>query len=385
MSYTPTALELAAAEPVPNADELAGAFTLQPHPNLATPAEREAKMAKMLFGKDFSDHMAHATWTADQGWHNRAIEPHGSLTLEPAAAVLHYGQEVFEGLKAYRHEDGSVWTFRPTYNAARLNHSSRRLAIPELPHEDFMASLAGLVKADREWVPSEPGSSLYLRPYIFASDAFLGVDAAKKYEYLVIASPSGAYFAHGFQPINVWVEPHFHRAGPGGMGDAKTGGNYASSLLPKVKAHDAGYDEVLFLDAATDTNLDELGGMNVFVIMDDGTIRTPKLTGNILAGCTRSSIMQLLRSQGREVVEDTIPLAQLLADIESGKVREMFACGTAAVVTAIGSLTGEIAATGEAFHVDIPGGETTRAIYDELTAIQLGKAKDKFGWLYRLA
>ena len=385
MSYTPTALELAAAQPVPDADELAGAFALQAHPNPATPEEREAKMAKMLFGKDFSDYMAHATWSPGEGWHNKVIEPYGPFTMDPASAVLHYGQEVFEGLKAYRHDDGSVWTFRPTYNAARLNHSSRRLAIPELPHEDFMASIAGLVKVDQAWVPNQPGSSLYLRPFIFASDAFLGVDAAKKYEYLVIASPSGAYFAHGFQPINVWVEPHYHRAGPGGMGDAKTGGNYASSLLPKVKAHDEGYDEVLFLDAATDTNLDELGGMNVFIIMADGTIRTPKLTGNILAGCTRSSIMLLLRSQGREVVEDTIPLAGLLQDIASGNVAEMFACGTAAVVTSIGSLTGEIASTGEKFHVEISGSDTTRAIYDELTAIQLGKADDKFGWLYRLA
>lgn len=385
MSYTPTALENAAAEPVPNADELAGAFPTLEHPHRASTEEREAKMAKMLFGKDFSDYMAHATWSPEEGWHDQTIAPYQPFSIDPAGAVLHYAQEVFEGLKAYRHDDGSVWTFRPTYNAARLNHSSRRLAIPELSHKDFMASVVGLVRADEAWVPSVPGSSLYLRPFIFASDAFLGVAAAKKYEYMLIGSPSGPYFAHGFQPINVWVEPHYHRAGPGGMGDVKTGGNYASSLLPKVKAHDAGYDEVLFLDAATDTALDELGGMNVFVIMEDGTIRTPKLTGNILPGCTRSSIMQLLRSHGRTVVEDTIELSELLEDIRSGKVTEMFACGTAAVVTSIGSLTGQIAATGEDFHVEITGSEATRAIYEELTAIQLGHAADPFGWLYRLA
>lgn len=377
-SFTPTALEVAAAEAVPSADELAGTYELQPNNNKATQEVREAKMAKLLFGKDFSDSMAHATWTTEDGWHNRAIEPYGALSLDPAAAVLHYGQEVFEGLKAYRHDDGSIWTFRPTYNAARLNHSSRRLAIPELTHEDFMASIVDLVRADNEWVPDVPGSSFYLRPFIFASEAFLGVAAASRYEYYVIASPSGPYFTHGFQPINVWVEPTYHRAGLGGMGDAKTGGNYAASLLPKVKAHDAGYDEVLFLDAKTDKNLDELGGMNVFIVMADGSIKTPQLTGNILAGNTRSCIIQLLRSQGRSVTEETIPLAELLEEFGSGQAVEMFACGTAAVVTAIGSLTSED------FHVKIPTGPTTKNIYDELTAIQLGHVEDTFGWTYRL-
>lgn len=379
MTYTPTALENAAATPAPGADELLGGFTRQPHPSPAAPEEREAKMAKMLFGKDYSDYQAHASWNLEEGWHNKVIEPYGAFSMDPAAAVLHYGQEIFEGLKAYRHEDGSIWTFRPTYNAARLNHSARRLAIPELSHEDFMASVVGLVRADSQWVPDVPGSSFYLRPFTFASEPFLGVRAAHSYEYVVIGSPSGPYFEHGFQPINIWVEPTYHRAGPGGMGDAKTGGNYASSLLPKVKAHDEGYDEVLFLDAATDTNLDELGGMNVFVVMADGSLKTPKLTGNILPGCTRSSILQLLRSEGREVSEETISLAWLLDGIASGDVAEMFACGTAAVVTSIGSLTGAD------FHVDIPGSATTKALYDRLTAIQLGQAPDPFNWLYRLA
>ncbi|MCF2705887.1 branched-chain amino acid aminotransferase [Arcanobacterium haemolyticum] len=378
MTHSETALEKAAAQPVANADELAHVFTRQPHPHAASPQEREAKMAKMLFGKDFSDYMAHMTWTKEEGWHHKVIEPYGPLTLDPAGAVLHYGQEVFEGLKAYRHEDGSIWTFRPTYNAARLNYSSRRLAIPEMTHEDFMASVVGLVRADHEWVPDAPGSSFYLRPFIFASDAFLGVAAAARYEYYVIGSPSGPYFQHGFQPINVWVEPTYHRAGPGGMGDAKTGGNYASSLLPKVKAHDEGYDEVLFLDAKTATNLDELGGMNVFVVMADGSVRTPALTGNILPGNTRSCIIQLLESHGREVREEAIGLRELVKDVDSGRVAEMFACGTAAVVTGIGSLTGSD------FRVEIPCHDTTKEIYDELTSIQLGKAEDRFGWLYRL-
>ena len=376
---TPTELEAAAAAPIASADELAGTYELVPSETLKTDAEHDEIFQHLGFGVDFSDYMAHATWTAEEGWHNKRIEPYGPLLLDPAGAVLHYGQEVFEGMKAYRHDDGSIWTFRPTYNAARLNKSNRRLAIPEISHEDFMASIVDLVRADSRWVPTAPGSSLYLRPFVFASEAFLGVRAASKYEYLVIASPSGAYFQHGFQPINVWVDREYHRAGPGGMGDVKTGGNYAASLLPKVVAHDDGYDEVLFLDAATNTNLDELGGMNVFVVMADGSVKTPVLTGNILPGCTRSSIIQLLESQGVDVSEETIPLTWLIDGLASGEVAEMFACGTAAVITAIGRLTGKD------FDVEVPVGTVTKAIYDELTAIQLGHSEDKFGWLYKLS
>ena len=330
-----------------------------------------------LMGRSFKYHRPRGVLTAGSEEPNALIEVVGATNHTPNVRAT--TQEIFEGLKAYRHEDGSIWTFRPSYNAARLNYSADRLAIPHLSHEDFVASLVGLVRADSEWVPSVPGSSFYLRPFTFASEAFLGVRAAAQYEYMVIGSPSGPYFEHGFQPINVWVEREYHRAGPGGMGDAKTGGNYASSLLPKVKAHGAGFDEVLFLDAATDTNLDELGGMNVFVVMADGSFKTPKLTGNILPGCTRSSIMQLLRSQGTSVSEETISLEWLLAGIKSGDVAEMFACGTAAVITSIGSLTSND------FKVEIPAGEKTKAIYDQLTAIQLGQAPDEFNWLYRLA
>lgn len=378
MSREKTRLEIESEEPIAPADELAGSFELVEHTNPASDDEHEARMKKLGFGVDFSDYMAHATWTPDEGWHNKRIEPYGPLTLYPAGAVLHYGQEVFEGLKAYRHEDGSIWTFRPTYNAARLNMSSRRLAIAELPHVDFMASIVDLVRADARWVPSEPGSSLYLRPFIFASESFLGVRAAKRYEYLVIASPSGPYFKNGFQPINVWVDREYHRAGPGGMGNVKTGGNYAASLYPKVRASEQGYDEVLFLDAATNTNLDELGGMNVFVVLKDGSVKTPKLNGNILPGGTRSSILQLLEDDGVEVSEETISLEWLIEGVASGEVAEMFACGTAAVVTAIGSLTSDD------FRVEVPVGDVTKGIYNRLTDIQLGRAEDKHGWLYRI-
>lgn len=374
-----TELEEIAAQPIRSADELADGYKLIAHPNKKSDDVYAKEMEELGFGVRFSDYMAHATYLEGEGWQDKRIEPYGPLSLDPAGAVLHYGQEVFEGLKAYRHDDGSVWTFRPTYNAARLNASSRRLAIPELPIEDFMASVVGLVRADERWVPAEPGSSLYLRPFIFASESFLGVRAAHRYEYLVIGSPSGAYFANGFQPIKLWIDREYHRAGPGGMGDAKTGGNYASSLYPKVRAHDNGYDEVLFLDAKTNSNLDELGGMNVFVVMADGSLKTPALNGNILPGATRSSIIQLLRSAGITVSEETISLEWLTTAIATGEVVEMFACGTAAVVTSIGTLDSDD------FHFELPQNEVTRRIYKELTDIQLGRAEDRFGWLYRIA
>lgn len=379
MAHETTELERLSREAVPSADQVADIFTLDPQAEVKSDAEYERIMQELGFGVDFSDHMAHAVWTESAGWSEKVIAGYGPISLDPAAAVLHYGQEVFEGIKAYRHADGSIWTFRPAYNSARLNMSNRRLAIPELPLEDFLGSIVGLIRADRKWVPEGEGSSLYIRPFIIASEPFLGVRAAKRYDYLVIASPSGPYFTNGFTPINVWVDREYHRAGPGGMGNVKTGGNYAASLLPKVAAHDAGYDEVLFLDAATNTNLDELGGMNVFVVMADGKVCTPKLTGNILPGGTRASIIEFLEAEGVEVVETVIPLDTLLAQIKSGEVAEMFACGTAAVVTAIGSLSGTD------FKVDVPTGEMTRHIYDELTSIQLGKQEDRFGWLYKLA
>ena len=375
---TPEELEAAATTPEP-ADSLAGRFVVHPNEHPASEEEVSQVLASPGFGRYFTDHMARATWTAEDGWHNHAIVPYGPLSLDPAGSVLHYGQEVFEGLKAYRHADGSLWLFRPTYNGARLNFSGHRLAIPELPVDDFVASLVDLVRQDRRWVPGAEGESLYLRPFIFASEAFLGVRAAAAYEYIVLASPAGAYFPNGFQPIKVWVEPDYHRAGPGGMGAAKTGGNYAASLLPKVTASAAGYDEVLFLDAATATNLDELGGMNVFVVYADGSVATPKLTGNILPGNTRSCIMQLLRRAGVEVREDTLALRDVVSGIQDGSVAEMFACGTAAVVTAIGQLTGED------FSVELPTHTVAQRIYEELTGIHNGTREDPFGWMYRIA
>ena len=374
-----TPLAHAAAVAVPDANDLAGRFLLAPNPEAASEAERVQALTDLHFGSVFTDHMAHARWTRGVGWTDHEITAYGDLTLSPAAAVLHYGQEIFEGIKAYRHADGSIWTFRPRYNAARLNISARRMALPELPEEDFIASLVDLVRADGHWVPSGEGESLYLRPFVFASAAFLGVRAADVVDYYVIASPSGAYFTGGLKPISIWVSQNFHRAGRGGTGFAKTGGNYASSLLPQQEAAAKGCDQVCFLDDVTERNLEELGGMNIMVVDHDGTVRTPHLTGTILEGSTRSAIIRLLIDSGRHVVEDTISLEGLLSDIESGRVREVFACGTAAVVVPLGRLKGE------GFDVTIEGSAVTSAIHDRLTGIQYGTYEDPHNWMYRLA
>ena len=376
--FASTSLARAAEVPVPEADAIAGRFPLTANPSPVAEDERKAILAGLHFGDSFTDHMAHARWKQGEGWGDYGVIPYGNLSLSPATAVLHYGQEIFEGIKAYRHDDGSVWTFRPRYNAARLNASARRLALPELSEEDFVASLVDLVRADAAWVPSGAGESLYLRPFAFASEAFLGVRPSKVVDYYVIASPSGSYFTHGLEPISIWVSTEYHRAGRGGTGAAKTGGNYASSLLPQQEAYAQGCDQVCFLDDVSQKNLEELGGMNIMVVDADGTVRTPQLTGTILEGSTRSAIIRMLRDSGRNVVEDTISLEGLLADIESGRVSEVFACGTAAVVVPLGHLKGE------GFDARIEGSEVTRQIHDRLTAIQSGRAEDPYGWMYQL-
>ncbi|UNX53903.1 branched-chain amino acid aminotransferase [Georgenia sp. TF02-10] len=370
------------AAELPAADALAGRFPHTPAASPATAQTHAEVMGSLTFGVAFTDHMARARWTADAGWHDHGTVAFAPIALSPAAAVLHYGQQVFEGLKAYRHADGSVWTFRPGFNAARFNASARRLALPELPAEDFVASLAALVAADRRWVPETTGASLYLRPFMIATEPFLGVRAAREVAYLLIASPVGPYFTQGFTPVAIWVAADYHRVGPGGMGAAKTGGNYAASLLPQQEAYDKGFEQVCYLDAATNTYLEELGGMNLFVVDDDGAVRTPALTGTILEGGTRASILDLLRADGREVREEMIDLAGLLDDIRAGRVREAFACGTAAVVTPIGRLAGE------GFDVTVGDGTpgpTTTELYTTLTDIQYGRRPDPAGWMYRLA
>lgn len=369
-------------EPSSSTEDLIALFDVRPSDAPRPAEEREAAIAAPKFGTVFTDHMARISWSSTDGWTDRRIEKYGPLQLDPATAVLHYAQEIFEGMKAYRHADGSVWTFRPEANAARFARSAHRLALPALPVDDFVASITALVRTDVEWVPSGEEASLYLRPFMYASEAFLGVRPSLEAEYLVIASPVGPYFSGGVKPVSIWVDREYSRAGAGGTGAAKCGGNYASSLLPQVVAQQHGCEQVCFLDSATRTHLEELGGMNVFVVRADGSVETPELTGSILEGVTRSSIIQLLTDRGHEVVERRIPLTDLLDGIRDGSVTEVFACGTAAVITPIGRLAGSD------FDVTIGdggAGQLTMAIRTELTDIQTGRAADRHGWLRRLA
>jgi branched-chain amino acid aminotransferase len=344
-------------------------------------SERQAILANPGFCLYFTDHMAVATWTAADGWHDSAIVPYRAFSLDPATAVLHYGQQVFEGLKAYRHDDGSIWTFRADQNAQRMARSAQRLALPVLAAEDFLSSIEELVAADVSWVPGAPEQSLYLRPFMFATEAFLGVRPAKRVTYCCIASPVGAYFASGVKPVNIWISRSYSRAAPGGTGAAKCAANYAASLLPQQQAAEHGCDQVMFVDATQHRWLEELGGMNVYLITTDNELITPELTGSILEGVTRDSILTLASEFGLTPVERQIEITELLDGIDSGTVTELFACGTAAVITPIGTLRDEAGSyqvgSGES-------GETTLALRQRLLDIQYGRADDKYGWLRRI-
>ncbi len=347
--------------------------------------ERERVLRDPGFGKVFTDHMVIATWTLAERWHDAQVKPYGPLQLDPAAAVLHYAQEIFEGMKAYRHADGSVWTFRPEANAARFNRSARRLALPELLEEDFIESLRALVSVDVDWVP-EPGpsgeKSLYLRPFMFASEVFLGVRPAAEVTYCVIASPAAAYFSGGIKPISLWISVDFARAGAGGTGAAKCGGNYASSLAGQLEGAEHGCDQAVFLDSSTHEYIDELGGMNLFLVYKDGRLVTPELTGSILEGVTRSSILELAKEMGLQPEERRIPIEEWKSAARSGELAEVFACGTAAVITPVGELRwegGSVDHRGPG-HVD----EVAMGLRQRLLDIQYGRIADTRGWMTRL-
>ncbi len=346
-----------------------------------TAKDREAILANPGFGVHFTDHMASVDWTADTGWHNARIEPYGPLMLDPASSVLHYAQEIFEGLKAYRHADGSVWVFRPQANAARMQRSAERLALPPLPEAAFLDSIKALVQADKDWVPSAPETSLYLRPFTIANERFLGVRPAQKAAYYVIASPAGAYFPKGVAPVSIWVSEHYTRAARGGTGAAKCGGNYSASLLPQQEAQKEGCSQVLFLDALEAKYLEELGGMNLFLVRQDGSLLTPSLTGSILEGVTRASLIELAKDQGRSVEERKITLQEVQAGMASGEITEAFACGTAAVITPICAIKGRDFIAG---HDDAPAGELTMQLRKALTDIQYGRAPDPHGWMMQI-
>ncbi len=349
----------------------------------STPTD-DARLAEILanpgFGVNFTDHMFTVEWTPEAGWHDARITPYGPLTLDPATAVLHYAQETFEGMKAYRHGDGSIWTFRPDENAARMVRSSHRLALPVLEVEDFLAAVDALVTVDQRWVPDQEGEkSLYIRPFMFASEAFLGVRPAQHVTFMVICSPAGAYFSKGIKPVNLWLSTEYTRAGRGGMGAAKTGGNYASSLVAQQEASSHGCDQVVFLDAQEGKYVEELGGMNMYFVYADGHIVTPE-TSTILAGITRSSIIELAGKLGLSVEERKFSFDEWRDGVKSGEIVEVFACGTAAVVTPVGTLKYD---GGELPGVTEPG-ETTMAIRKALVDVQFGRADDTFGWMHRV-
>jgi branched-chain amino acid aminotransferase len=350
-------------------------FAVTKNLNAKNPSQREAILASPGFGEHFTDHMVDICWSVGGGWHRPRVQPYGPITLDPAAAVLHYGQEIFEGIKAYRHADGSIHTFRPDQNGRRLQRSARRLALPELPVSYFIQSLRELVAVDAAWVPSGEDQSLYLRPFMFAKEAFLGVRPAHKVNYYVIASPAGAYFKGGVQPVSIWLSEDYARAGKGGTGAAKTGGNYAASLLPQSEAYENECDQVVFLDQ--DRNVEELGGMNVVFVYKDGTLVTPQ-SPSILEGITRDSILQLAADRGHKVEGRNVSLDEWRRGVASGDIVEVFACGTAAVVTPIGVLKGK------GFFDEQPIGSLALELRKELTDIQYGRLPDKHGWLLRL-
>ena len=356
-------------------------FQVTKNDNAKSVAELEEILAAPAFGQVFTDHMVDICWSEKGGWHRPRVQPYGPIALDPAASVLHYGQEIFEGLKAYRHPDGSVWSFRPDQNAKRLQRSAKRMALPELPEEYFLQSLRELIAVDGHWTPSAPETSLYLRPFMFAKEAFLGIRPAKKVNYYLIASPAGAYFPGGVNPVSIWLSTNYSRAGKGGTGQAKTGGNYAASLVAQMEAYDHGCQQVMFLDSVEGKYLEELGGMNIVLVYADGTLVTPA-SETILEGITRDSILQLAADRGHTVERRPVALEEFRQGVASGQITEVFACGTAAVVTPIGQV---LTPDGPIGSADAVAGELTMSLREQLTDIQHGRAKDPYGWMVRLS
>jgi branched-chain amino acid aminotransferase len=320
-------------------------------------------------------------WTEGRGWHDAELVPYAPLSIDPANMTLHYAQEIFEGLKAYRRPDGSVATFRPDANARRFQTSARRLAMPELPAETFIAACDALVRQDKAWVPAHGGeSSLYLRPFMIATEVGLGVKPANEYLFLVIASPAGAYFPGGVKPVSVWLSDNYVRAVPGGMGFAKTGGNYAASLLAQAEAAEKGCDQVVWLDALEHKWVEEMGGMNLFFVYGNRLV-TPELTGSLLAGVTRDSLLKLAKDLGYESEEGRISTDRWKRDTENGTLTEVFACGTAAAITPVGSVK---SAGGDWTQADGRPGEVTLKLRKALLDIQTGVAQDVHGWMREL-
>ena len=333
---------------------------------------------RLGFGNYYTDHMFVMDYTEGQGWHSPRIEPYHALSLDPAAMVFHYAQESFEGLKAYRTKEGKVQLFRPEKNGERLQSTHERLCIPTIPVEDFVQAVKTLVEVDRDWVPSAEGTSLYLRPFTIATEAHLGVKPSDSYQFLVIASPSGAYYEEGLNPVKIYVEDEYVRATPGGTGFIKCGGNYAASLAGQMKAHEMGYSQVLWLDGIERKYVEEVGSMNCFFKID-GVIRTAPCVGTVLPGITRKSCIELLRDWGYTVdCETRLSIEEVMQAARTGHLEEVFGTGTAAVVSPVGQLyyEGETAVIGGGKI-----GEVTQRLYDTLTGIQWGTLADEKGWV----
>lgn len=345
-------------------------------------AERDRLLVDPGFGRVFTDHMATIRYAARQGWHDARIAPRTEFKLDAATAVLHYAQEIFEGLKAYRQPDGRIALFRPEMNARRMNASARRLAMPQIPEELFLTAIDEVVNVDRAWLPPIDGGAIYIRPFMIATEVFLGVKPASEHLFAVLLSATGAYFKGGARPVTLWLETEYTRAAPGGTGAAKCGGNYAASLAAQAQAIERGCDQVLFLDATERRWVEELGGMNIFFVFDDGSIATPPLTGTILPGVTRDTLLTLAGDLGIAAREEPYAADRLRADAASGRLVEAFACGTAAVIAPIG----RIRSTAGDFAIgDGRPGPVSRKLHDALVAIQRGTAPDPHGWRRTLA
>ncbi len=365
-------------------------FAIHPSANPASAQCRAELLANPGFGQVFTDHMITVSWAADRGWHDAQLRPYGPFTMDPASEVLHYAQEIFEGLKAYRQVGGPIVTFRPRANAARFNQSALRMAMPELPEAAFVQALELLVSHDREWVPgagdlagSEP--SLYLRPFMIATAVGLGVHKpSSSYLFAVIASPACAYFSGGIRPVSVWLASTYTRAAPGGTGAAKTGGNYAGAFAGQLEALAHGCDQVVWLDAAEHRLVEEMGGMNLFFVYGSGAdarIMTPALTGSLLAGVTRDSLLTLAPDLGIPADEGAISVEQWRAGCESGEITEVFACGTAAVITPVGTVRG---LAGQWNIGDGQPGPVTMRLREQLLGIQFGQLPDPYGWVHKI-
>ena len=355
------------------------AFRNEPNANPVDPSERAQMIADPGFGRVFTDHMVMIRYSDTLGWHDARVTARAPLSLDPATAVLHYAQEIFEGMKAYRLENGEMALFRPDANAARFAASARRMAMPEIPADVFIESVRALVDIDRSWFPDVEGGALYLRPFMFASEVFLGVKPSAEYIYLVIASSVGGYFKGGAPAISLWVSQDYTRAGPGGTGAAKCGGNYATSLVAQAEAIKLGYDQVVYLDVAQRRWVEELGGMNMFFVFDDGSIQTPPLTGTILPGITRDCLITLAREQGITVREEPYSIDEWRDDAMSGRLTEAFACGTAAVVTPVG----RVGSPDGEFTIGAGGaGQMTQKLKAMLVEIQRGTSADQHDWVH---